>query len=212
MIILITGTRKGIGQYLAEEFLKRGDIVIGCSRGEVTINNVNYYHFQLDISNETQAKEIFTFIRLNFGSLDVLINNAGIASMNHFLLTTMEMAERIFKTNVLGTFLFSREAAKLMLLSGKGKIINFSSIAVSLKIEGEAVYIASKAAIESLTKSMAAELSPKICVNAIAPGIVNTDLAKHIPRGTIPETTFEDILKMVSHCINTDVTGLIIQI
>ena len=113
-VMLITGSRKGIGRYLAEYYLNKDYYVIGCSRGESDLISENYKHYCLDVSDEKSVKNIFQEIRKDFGRLDVLINNAGIASMNHSILTPFLTVKKIFDTNVVGTFLFSRESAKLM--------------------------------------------------------------------------------------------------
>ena len=181
-IILITGTRKGIGRYLVEHYTSLGYQVIGCSRNESEYSNSNYQHFCLDISNEKDVKSMFSKIRKSYSGLDILINNAGIASMNHALLTAMDTVEKIYSTNVFGTFLFCREAAKIMQRNQYGRIVNFSTVAVPLKLEGEAIYASSKAAVISLTQILAKELANiGITVNAIGPTPVKTDLIRSVP-------------------------------
>ena len=150
-ITLITGTRKGIGKALVEHYIKKGHIVIGCSRSPIEWQLEGYTHHIADVSNEKDVLSIFKQIRNDFGRLDNLINNAGIASMNHSLLTPKQTLDKVFNTNVMGTFLFCREAAKLMQKNKYGRIVNFSTVAVPLKLAGEAVYAASKAAIVTLT-------------------------------------------------------------
>jgi len=181
-VVLITGTRKGIGRYLAEHYVAKGCRVVGCSRSATEFESDRYEHFCLDVTDEAAVLDLFARIRAKHGGLDVLINNAGIASMNHVLLTPVKTAERILKTNVLGTFLFCREAAKLMQKRGKGRIVNFTTVAVPLKLEGEAIYAASKAAVVTLTEILAAELAPMhITVNAVGPTPVKTDLIRSVP-------------------------------
>jgi len=181
-VVLITGTRKGIGRYLAEHYLERGCRVIGCSRSPAEFESDRYEHFCLDVTDEAAVLDLFARIRSKHGGLDALINNAGIASMNHILLTPVKTAQQILKTNVLGTFLFCREAAKLMQKRGSGRIVNFTTVAVPLKLEGEAIYAASKAAVVTLTEILAAELAPmRITVNAVGPTPVKTDLIRSVP-------------------------------
>ncbi len=181
-IILITGTRKGIGRYLVEHYTSLGHQVIGCSRNETEYSIDNYQHFSLDVCDEKEVKKMFSQIRKSFGRLDILINNAGIASMNHVLLTTMDTAHKIYGTNVFGTFLSCREAAKIMQRNQYGRIVNFSTVAVPLKLEGEAIYASSKAAVVSLTQILARELSNiGISVNSIGPTPVNKDLISPVP-------------------------------
>lgn len=188
-IMLITGTRKGIGEQLAKHYLANGYIVIGCSRTRpewATPAIHNYKHFLADVSDEHTVKPIFSFIRREYGKLDVLINNAGIASMNHSLLTPLESAKRVMHTNTLGTFLFCREAAKLMKKNTSGRIINFSTVAVPMKLEGEAIYASSKAAVVSLTQILAREYADfGITVNAVGPVPIKTDLIRGVPEGKL---------------------------
>jgi 3-oxoacyl-[acyl-carrier protein] reductase len=185
-VVLITGTRKGIGRHLAERYLADGCHVVGCSRKDTDLEHENYTHFNLDVADESAVKKLFGSVRKRLGGLDVLINNAGIASMNHALLTPAATVERILSTNVTGTFLFCREAAKLMQKKKTGRIVNFVTVAVPLKLDGEAIYAASKAAVVSLTEVLAREFAPfGITVNAIGPTPVQTDLIRNVPEDKI---------------------------
>ena len=180
-VILITGTRKGIGKYLVEHYLNRRFVVIGCSRKPVDYKYEGYENFCLDVSDESKVKKMFWNIRKNYGRLDVLVNNAGVASMNHVLLTDVNTVQRIFNTNFVGVFLFCREAARLMQRNRYGRIVNFTTIAVPLKLEGEAIYTSSKAAVENFTQILAKELANLgITVNAVGPAPVRTDLIKSV--------------------------------
>jgi 3-oxoacyl-[acyl-carrier protein] reductase len=182
-VIVITGTRKGIGRYLAEYYLERGWTVVGCSRKESDLQHERYVHYAMDVADEAATRRMFVEMKRSFGRVDALLNNAAVASMNHFILTPLSTVQKIFNTNVLGTFLFCREAAKLMQRQGSGRIINFSTIATPLRLEGEAVYAASKAAVESLTRILARELADSnITVNAIGPTAVETDMVRAVPQ------------------------------
>ena len=195
-VILITGTRKGIGHQLARFYLGKGNIVIGCSRLESDLVHENYLHYCLDVSNEKQVNELFMAIRKQFGRLDVLINNAGVASMNHSLLTPLVTVNKLFNTNFLGTFLFSRQAVKLMKKNNFGRIINFSTVAVPLNLEGEAIYASSKSAIEQFTKVFSKEIaSMGITVNTIGPTPIETDLIKAVPENKIEELLSQQAIK-----------------
>jgi 3-oxoacyl-[acyl-carrier protein] reductase len=180
--MLITGTRTGIGRSLAEHYAQLGYTVVGCSRSSIAESPAGYYHFCLDVADEKAVTAMFAEIRKSIGRLDVLVNNAGIASMNSAILTPLVTAKRILETNVLGTFLFCREAAKLMDKSRGGRIVNLTSVAVPWKLEGEAIYAASKAAVETLTQVLARELADlRITVNAIGPTPIRTDLTRSVP-------------------------------
>jgi 3-oxoacyl-[acyl-carrier protein] reductase len=181
-ITLITGTRKGIGKFLVEHYLQQGHKVIGCSRNDVDWALEGYSHHTLDVADEQAVKMLFSSLRQRHGRLDHLINNAGIASMNHALLTPVSTVQTVLQTNVVGTFLFCREAAKLMKKHGYGRIVNFTTVAVPLKLAGEAAYVASKAAVLSLTQVLAQELGEfGITVNAIGPVPIETDLIRAVP-------------------------------
>lgn len=181
-VILITGSRKGIGAFLAHHYADRGWQVVGCSRSPSDWSHTAYDHFLADVGDEKSVTAMFAEIRRKYGRLDAAINNAGIATMNHVMLTPGATAERIFRTNTLGTFLVCREAAKLMVPKKAGRIVNFSTVAHPLNLEGEATYAASKAAVESLTRVMAREFAPwNITVNAIGPTPIDTDLIRGVP-------------------------------
>ncbi|PXA02920.1 oxidoreductase [Coraliomargarita sinensis] len=181
--IVITGTRKGIGKSLAEYYLEEGWQVAGCSRGESNIEHANYRHFSLDVSDEPAVVAMARSLKKEFGGVDALLNNAGIASMNHALLTPAGTVNRILSTNVVGTFLFCREMAKLMRTKKCGRIVNFTTVAHPLNLEGEAIYAASKAAVESLTRILSRELAELgITVNAVGPTPIDTDLIRGVPQ------------------------------
>jgi 3-oxoacyl-[acyl-carrier protein] reductase len=122
-------------------------------------------------------------VQQTHGRIDALVNNAGIASMNALLLTPQTSARTVFDTNFHGTFLFLREVAKVMIRQKQGRIVNFTTVAVPLNLEGEAVYAASKAAVESLTRIAAHELGPQgVTVNAVGPTPIPTDLIRTVPK------------------------------
>jgi 3-oxoacyl-[acyl-carrier protein] reductase len=182
-VALVTGSRRGIGRHLAERLVAAGYAVAGCSREACEWTLEGYTHFQADVASEDAVVRMFRKIRQQFGRLDVAINNAGIASMNHSLLTPGATAARIMNVNVLGAFLVCREAAKMMRQRNHGRIVNLSTVAVPLRLEGESVYAASKAAVESMTRVLSKELAPfGITVNAVGPTPIPTDLLHGVPK------------------------------
>jgi 3-oxoacyl-[acyl-carrier protein] reductase len=225
-VIVISGTRKGIGLYLAEYYLSKGFKVIGCSRRETSLSHSNYIHYYLDVSNENAVAGMTREIYKEFGKIDILINNAGIAMMNHLVLTPIKKIDEITRTNYYGTFLLTREIAKKMILRKYGRIINFSSVAVPLALEGEAVYASMKSAIEMFTKISSKELANyNITVNAVAPAPVETDLIKNVPPDKISAllekqaikrfTKYEDISNVTDFFIDAKsnfITGQIIYL
>ncbi len=225
-VIVITGSRKGIGKSLSEYYLESNDIVIGCSRGEATIEHQNYRHFILDVADERAVISMIRKIKKEFGKIDVLLNNAGVASMNHFLTTSYKSVQDIFATNFFGTFIFSREVSKVMMKQKFGRIVNYTTVASAMRLEGEAIYAASKSAIENFTQTIAKELAPfNITVNAIGPTPVETDLIKAVPKNKIEELlekqaikrfgTFEDIKNVIDFFIDERsdfITGQIIYL
>ena len=196
MRILITGARKGIGRYLAEYYLEKGHHVIGCSRGESDLEHALYRHFIADVADESQVKAMTKVLKKEKITIDVLINNAGIASMNHFLLTPTETAERVFKTNYLGTFIMCREVARLMRRSQSPRIVNFCTVAVPLDLAGEAAYASSKSAVATLTRVLSKELADmNIRVNAIGPTPIKTDLISGVPENKLEELLDSQAIK-----------------
>jgi 3-oxoacyl-[acyl-carrier protein] reductase len=230
-VVLITGTRKGIGRFLAERFVKGGDRVVGVSRNAPDWTLDGYEHFCADVADERAVKDLFLAVRKRHGRLDALVNNAGIASMNHVLLTPVATLRAILETNVVGTFLFCREAARLMSADKAarargGRIVNFATVATPLKLEGEAAYAASKAAVVSLTEVLARELAPfHITVNAVGPTPIETDLIRSVPkakmdaliaRQAIPRMgTMDDVANVVEFFLRAEsdfVTGQVVYL
>jgi 3-oxoacyl-[acyl-carrier protein] reductase len=120
--------------------------------------------------------------------------------MNHTLLTPLSTVNKLFDTNFTGTFLFSRQAVKLMKKNNFGRIVNFSTVAVPLNLEGEAIYAASKSAIEQFTKVFSKEVaSMGITVNTIGPTPIATDLIKAVPKIKIEELLAQQAIKRLGN-------------
>ena len=225
-VVVITGTSRGIGLGLAGHFLEQGDVVCGCSRQPATIQHKNYRHFLLDVADEKAVVGMIRAVVAEQGRVDVMLNNAGIAAMNHALLTPDSVARSIFATNFHGTFLFCREAAKAMIRTKAGRIVNFATVATPLRLEGEAIYAASKAAVECFTQVLARELGQTgITVNAVGPTPVPTDLIKSVPQAKMDALlarqairrfgTIKDVINVVDFFLSPDsefVTGQVIYL
>lgn len=224
-VALVTGSRRGIGRHLAEHLLAQGYRVVGCSRNEIEWNADGYEHVIADVTAEADVRRLMRRVA-STGRLEVLVNNAGAASLNHALLTPASMIVKLLRTNTLGTFLVSREGAKLMSPAGYGRIINLSSIAVPLRLPGHAAYIAAKAGIERMSQVLARELAPfGITVNVIGVTPIATDMIRGIPQSTMDALvaslpirrlgTLEDVSNVVDFLIRSSseaITGQIVNL
>jgi len=194
LVILISGTSKGIGKCLAEHYISKNYSVIGCSRSVPDINAPNYKHFKIDINDEENVKAMMTCIKKDFKKLDVLINNAGVKLTTFAVLSSEQAIRESFNTNVIGAFLLCRESIKLMSKNKFGRIINMTSIAVPLASQGSAIYSATKAALEQFSKVLAREVAhDKITVNNIGLSFVKEggmiDSVEESERAKILENT-----------------------
>lgn len=184
--LLITGASKGLGKQMALHYLEKGWQVFGCARSESQIEHENYVHFRLNISSQEEVNLLFKNIRKHTKHLTALINNAGIASMNAFALTPSSTFENVFSTNVHGTFLFCQKALGMLKRAKNPSIINMTTVAVPLQLEGESIYAASKSAVETLTQIIAKEYGVfGIRCNAIGPSPIDTNLIRSVPKDKI---------------------------
>jgi len=180
--ILITGANRGIGEALARHYLDLGDRVIGCARSEPSVEHERYTHHQVDVTSEAGVRALFDQLRREHQHLDCLINNAGVASMNPIALTPYGTAKKIIDVNFLGTFLFTNAAIRLLRKSSCARIVNLTTVAVPLRLEGEAVYAASKSAVETFTRITAREVGRMgITCNAVGPTPIRTRLIQGVP-------------------------------
>lgn len=207
--ILITGTSRGLGQGLAAYFCERGIRVIGCSRSGVDFEYAHYQHFITDLSDPAAIRAMFADIRKQDITIDVLVLNAGWKKDALFLQTPSADLEQSLTHNTSGAFAVTREAAKMMMLSGGGRIINISSVAVSMALAGTGTYVAGKAATEAMLKVIGAELAQAgITVNTVAisylegTGMVNdmTEAAIEKLKSQLPSSAAPTISD-VAHCI-----------
>ena len=176
-MIIITGARKGLGKAISNRLKKKGNKVLGISRNKSDDPEI----ISCDVSNYIELKRIALKLKNKRTKIKGLINAAGIASLNLALTTPHEIVTKIINTNLLGTIFACQVFTPLMIRANKGNIINFSTIAVPLGLKGESAYVASKAGVESFTKTFAKEVANfNIKVNCIAPGPIKTDLTKGV--------------------------------
>ncbi len=176
-VVVISGASKGIGKYTAEHFLDAGCQVFGCSRGAGTIQREGYHHRQLDLRDERSIMVWIRDIKKQAGRIDIMFCNAAYAPAEYLVtMTSGKLLEDVLMTNVHGTFVMCREAAKVMMKQNYGRIITVSSMAAGLHLEGTSAYAMSKAAIVECTKILAKELAPfQVTCNVIAPSMYITD-------------------------------------
>lgn len=183
--VLITGSSRGIGSAMAVAFAKAGANVVLNARGAIApelISEIESYGVKTlsvlgDVSDFNWAKETVKTIKETFGTLDVVINNAGITRDQLLLRMSEEDFDVVQNINLKGTFNLLRHAAPLMLKQRSGAIINVSSVVGQAGNSGQVNYAASKAGLIGMTKSAARELATRgVTVNAIAPGYIESDM------------------------------------
>lgn len=185
-VMLVTGSRKGIGRYLCEYYLEKGYLVEGCSRGDSDLKAPGYKHTELDVADERGVRMWIGDVTKRHGRIDVVLNNAAIASMNHILLTPAKTADRMLSVNVTGTMLVCRDAAKVMIRRKYGRIVNFTTIVAPIALAGEAIYAASKSAVVTFTRILAFELGQwGITANSFGATPIMTDMIKGVPQDKI---------------------------
>ncbi|PSL12835.1 3-oxoacyl-[acyl-carrier protein] reductase [Marinobacterium halophilum] len=186
-VVFVTGAGQGMGQAIVKHFAAEGakvaaiDINQEAAEATAAAAEGNVIAIACDISNSESVKGAMAQVKDAFGRLDVVVNNAGVGSVDAFLDTPDENWERVIGVNLTGTFLCCREGARLMSENGSGVIINVSSSA-AMSGEGPSHYVASKAGVIGLTRSIARELAPSgIRVNTLVPGATNTPMMQGIP-------------------------------
>ena len=196
-VVLVTGSSRGIGKATIIEFASNGyNVVINYNNSENEALQLKEYvekeygikalTIKADVSNEVEVKEMISTIIKEFGSIDVLVNNAGIVFDRNFEDITIDEFEKTLKTNVIGAFIVSREVAKYM--KNGSAIVNVSSTNGTKTISPECLdYNVSKIGLQSLTRDLAFQFKPNIRVNAIAIGWADTDMNKDLPKDYIEE-------------------------
>lgn len=197
-VAVVTGAGRGLGAAIALKLASEGakvvlaeknylqeakDLVSAIERqsGEAVV-------LQADVSDPDSVRRLFGAAVSRFGTVDVLVNNAGIITRQTIIDTGLEDWDRVIKTNLYGCYYCAREAVPLMRAAGGGKIVNISSIHGKVAKAGVGAYGATKGAIDMLTKQLAVELAPhRINVNAVAPGTISTEINVPLYKSTRPE-------------------------
>jgi len=177
-MVIITGSSKGIGKALAENFCEAGEIVVGLSRTKV---KTKYESFSVDVRIHEDLKNLCEKLKNNYEPPSLLINAAGVSHPNLAILSKPSLTREMIETNILGTIFSCQVFAPLLFQNQKSNIVNFSSVATTLKLRGEAIYSATKSAVETFSNSFAKEVERfNVRVNCIAPGPINTDMVSHL--------------------------------
>ena len=191
--IIVTGGSRGIGKCLVENLAREGyNVILNYNKSEKQAKKIQndlkeegimIEIFKCDVSKKEEVKELVKFAIDKMQTIDVLINNAGIARLQMFQDVTEEDWNEMINTNLKSAFYMSQEVVPNMIHRKSGCIINVSSIWGMVGVSCETVYSISKAGMDALTKSLAKELGPSnIRVNSIEPGVIDTDMNSHIDK------------------------------
>lgn len=192
--VAVTGASRGLGAFIAKQLAAQGFDVAGLARTEALDQVIPIYG--CDVADGDAVRKTARRISKAHKPVRAVVNAAGIASMNLVMSTPEQTIEKIIATNLVGTININKSFAKLMVRNGGGRIINFSTIAVSIGLAGEAVYAASKAGVESFSRCFAREVAPHdITVNCVAPGPVDTDLIAKVPSQKIDRIINQQIFR-----------------
>jgi 3-oxoacyl-[acyl-carrier protein] reductase len=192
-MIIITGASKGLGRAICERLSSSGVEIFGLARDAT---NVPFESMNCDVSSYDDVKLVAQALKRDGKRVSGLINAAGVASMNLAVTTPPKVAEKIIKTNLLGTIYCCQLFSPMIFRHKRGSIINFSTIAVALGLKGESIYVASKAGVEGFTRAFAREMADfNVNVNCIAPGPIGTDLLKGVTSAQISKIVSQQIFQ-----------------
>lgn len=229
---VVTGGSRGIGEAITYKLASMGAnvAVIYAGNAEAAenvctkcreVNGVKAHAYQCDVADFSAVKETVAKIKADFGTVQILVNNAGITRDGLLAMMKEEDFDAVMDTNLKGAFNVIRHMTGLFIRAREGCIVNIASVAGIMGNAGQCNYSASKAGLIGLTKSVAKELAPKgIRCNAVAPGFIATDmtvnqtdnpLLKMIPLGTMGETT--DVAEAVAYLVTAKyVTGEVLRV
>jgi 3-oxoacyl-[acyl-carrier protein] reductase len=210
-VALVTGGTRGIGQSISLTLAKYGcDIILNYASNEdsaketvekITNLGRKAISYKADVSKIEQIDNMVDNALKEFGKIDILINNAGFNKDNFLILMPQADWYSVIETNLTGTFNCCKIVAKNMISNRYGKIINVSSISGLMGLPGQVNYSASKAGVIGLTKTLAQELARfNILVNAVAPGLIETEMIKNIPQKHLDSMLKNIPLKRTGTC------------
>lgn len=232
-IVLVTGASRGIGRAVALRLAKEGCFVIGTATSEQGAEAISEYLADydgvgrvLDVRNAEQVDALFDEIDSVYGSLQVLVNNAGITQDGLLMRMSEEQWDSVIDTNLTSVYRMTKRAVKGMMKARFGRIINISSVVGQMGNAGQTNYAASKAGLEGFTRSLAREIGSRgVTVNCIAPGFIETDMTEAlderllasmldaVPLGKLGQP--EDIAAAVSFLASDDagyITGEVLAV
>ena len=190
-LVLVTGASRGIGQAIALTLGEAGATVIGTATSEVGANNISKIladkniHGKgmiLNVTDNDQILDLLKAVSDEFGSVDILINNAGITRDNILIRMKEEEWDEIINTNLSSVYKMSKAVLRGMIKKKSGRIISITSVVGAMGNAGQSNYAAAKAGIMGFTKSLAREVGVRgITVNTIAPGFIETDMTDSLP-------------------------------
>jgi 3-oxoacyl-[acyl-carrier protein] reductase len=191
-LIIVTGASKGLGKSITERLTEKGEKVIGLARSKEIIE---VECIECDVSDYSSVKNAARKVKRMKQPVKAFINVAGVASMNMAVTTDESTVQKLIQTNLVGTIYCCQLFAPIMIKQKKGSFINFSTIAVALSIKGESVYAASKAGVESFSRTFAREMADfNVRVNCIAPGPIRTGLLRGITDTQIEKITSQQVI------------------
>ncbi|MBS6444743.1 MAG: 3-oxoacyl-ACP reductase FabG [Ruminococcus sp.] len=186
MLALVTGGSKGIGEAICKQLANDGyTVIVNYNSSKINAQKVakdiNGYSYKADVSNLQEVKTMVDYIIQNFGSIDLLVNNAGISVIGLFHQVSKEDAKRILDINLNGVLNCTSEVVKHMISKKSGNIINISSMWGEIGGSCEVHYSATKSAIIGFTKALAKEVGLSgIRVNCVSPGVIDTSMNSHL--------------------------------
>ncbi|QCA28332.1 3-oxoacyl-[acyl-carrier-protein] reductase [Vagococcus xieshaowenii] len=230
--VVVTGSTRGIGYGIALAFAQKGANIVLNGRkplDETLLQSFNElgvktHYVQGDVQNMEDAAKLITEAKEVFGSVDVLVNNAGITNDKLIMRMSEEDFDSVINVNLKGTFNTIQQVSSVMLKQKSGTIINLSSVVGLTGNAGQANYAASKAGVVGLTKSVARELSARgITCNAIAPGFIESDMTdvlsdkvKEVAKTQIPLKRFGKVEEVAQAAIflseNRYITGQVLNV